>query len=80
MCKQTGYNKKLLDRFTKKNCKIKNQNGFRVEKVIKRKGGKLYVKWRGCDNSFNNWMVKKTQYNHSSQRGTKSHLKKHSPT
>ena len=24
-----------------------NQKEFRVEKVIKRKGGKLYVKWKG---------------------------------
>ena len=32
--------------------KIK-QNEFRLEKVIKRKGGKLYVKWKGYDNSFN---------------------------
>ena len=36
--------KKLLERFTKKNCKKTNQKKFRVEKVIKRKGGKLYVK------------------------------------
>ena len=31
-------------RFTIKNCK-KNLKEFRVEKVIKRKGDKLYVKW-----------------------------------
>ena len=30
-----------------------NQKEFRIEKVIKRKGGKLYVKWKGYDNSFN---------------------------
>ena len=29
------------------------QRKFRVEKVIKRKGDKLYVKWKGFDNSFN---------------------------
>ena len=28
-----------------------NQKMFRVEKVIKRKGGTLYVKWKGYDNS-----------------------------
>ena len=32
---------------------------FRVEKVIKEKGDKLYVKWKGYDNSFNNWIDKK---------------------
>ena len=30
-----------------------NQQGFRIEKVNKRKGNKLYVKWKGYDNSFN---------------------------
>ena len=29
-----------------------NQQEFRIEKVIKKKGDKLYVKWKGCDNSF----------------------------
>ena len=35
--------KKLLELFTKKNCKM--QKEFRVEKVIKRKDDQLYVKW-----------------------------------
>ena len=30
-----------------------NQQELRIEKVIKKKGDKLYVKWKGCDNSFN---------------------------
>ena len=30
-----------------------NQEEFRIEKVIRRKGDKLYVKWKGYDNSFN---------------------------
>ena len=34
-------------------------NEFRIEKVIKRKGDKLYVKWKGYDNSFNSWIDKK---------------------
>ena len=38
--------------------KIK-QKEFRMEKVIKRKGDKLYVKWKGYDNSFNSWINKK---------------------
>ena len=35
------------------------QNEFRIEKVIKRKGDKLYVKWKGYNNSFNSWIDKK---------------------
>ena len=34
-----------------------------MEKVIKKKGNKLYVKWKGCGNSFNSWIDKKmSQY------------------
>ena len=36
-----------------------DQNKFRIEKVIKRKDDKLYVKWKGYDNSFNSWIDKK---------------------
>ena len=32
---------------------------FRVEKVIKRKGDKLYFKLKAYDNSINNWIDKK---------------------
>ena len=35
-----------------------NQEEFRIEKVIKRKGDKIYVKWKGYDNSFNSWIDK----------------------
>ena len=43
----------------KENCKKKNQAEFRVEQVTKRKGYKLYVIWKGFDNSFNGWIDKK---------------------
>ena len=36
-----------------------NQKNFRIETVIKRKGNKLYVKWKGYDNSFNSLIDKK---------------------
>ena len=29
------------------------------KKVLKEKGDKLYVKWKGYDNSFNSWIDKK---------------------
>ena len=51
--------KKLLEHFMKKNCKKKDQKEFRIEKVIKKKGNKLYVKWKVYDNSFNSWIDKK---------------------
>ena len=37
-----------------------DQQELRIEKVIKRKGDKLYVKWKVYDNSFNSWIDKKT--------------------
>ena len=36
-----------------------DQQEFRIEKVIKKKDDKLYVKWKGYDNSFNSWIDKK---------------------
>ena len=36
-----------------------NQNEFRIEKTLKKKGDKLYVKWKGYDNSYNSWIDKK---------------------
>ena len=44
--------KKLLERFENE-LQRTNQEEFRIEKVIKKKGNKLYVKWKGYDNSFN---------------------------
>ena len=41
-----------------KNCKNTSQEEFRIEKVIRRKGDRLYVKWKGYDNSFNSWIDK----------------------
>ena len=36
-----------------------DQQEFRIEKIIKKKGDKLYVKWKGYDNSLNSWIDKK---------------------
>ena len=51
--------KKWLELFTKNICKKTNQKEFRVAKVIKRKGNKLYVKWKGYDSAFNSCIDKK---------------------
>ena len=45
--------------FYEKELQKTNQEQFRIEKVIKRKGDKTYVKWKGYDNSFNSWIGKK---------------------
>ena len=50
--------KKLLERFTKKNCRKNDQKEFRIEKVIKKKGDNLYVRWKGYDSSSNSWTDK----------------------
>ena len=36
-----------------------NQKEFRIEKVIKKEGNKLYVKWKVCNNSSNSWVDKR---------------------
>ena len=36
-----------------------NQKEFKREKVLQKKGDKLYVKWNGYDNSFNSWIDEK---------------------
>ena len=50
----------MLEEIRGGNCFSKNKSKmFRVEKVIKRKGDKLYVKWKGYNSSFNSWIDKK---------------------
>ena len=44
--------------FYEKELQKASQEEFRIEKVIRRKGDKLYVKWKGYDNSFNSWIDK----------------------
>ena len=39
--------------------RIDETSEVRIEKVIKKKGDKVYVKWKGYDNSFNSWIDKK---------------------
>ena len=45
--------------FYEKELQKTNQKELRIEKVLKRKGDKLYVKWKGYDNSFDSWINKK---------------------
>ena len=50
--------KKLLEHFGKE-LQQTNKKEFKIEKVNKKKGDKLYVKWKGYDNSFNTRIHKK---------------------
>ena len=45
--------------FYEKELQKTSQEKFIIEKVLKRKGDKLYVTWKGYDNRFNNWIDKK---------------------
>ena len=50
----------IIGTFYEKKLQKTNQQKFTTEKEIKRKGNKLYVKWKGYDSSFNSWIDKKT--------------------
>ena len=45
-------------KFLIKKSQKSNQKEFGFEKVIKRKGDELCVKWKGHNNSFNSWIDK----------------------
>ena len=49
----------IVGTFYEKELQKKNQKEFRIEKVIKKKGDKLYVKWKGYNNLLNSWIDKK---------------------
>ena len=49
----------IIGTFYEKELQKTSQEKFRIEKVLKRKGDKLHVKWKGYDNSFNSWINKK---------------------
>ena len=49
----------IVGSFYEKELQKTNQKEFRIVKVIKMKGNKLYVKWKGYNNSFNSWIDKK---------------------
>ena len=43
----------------KKNYNAQARMNLELVKIIKRKGDKLYVKWKDYNNSFNSWIDKK---------------------
>ena len=48
----------IIETFYEKELQKINQQEFRIEKVIKKKINKLYVKWKGYDNLLNSWIDK----------------------
>ena len=48
----------IIGTFSEKELQKTNQEEFRTEKVIKRKGNKIYVKWKEYNNSYNSWTDK----------------------
>ena len=49
----------VIGTFYEKEMQKTNQQEFRIEKLIKRRVDKLYVKWKDFDSSFNSWIDKK---------------------
>ena len=47
--------KEIIGTFYEKEMQKTNQEEFRVEKIIIRKGHMLCIKWKGYDNSFNSF-------------------------
>ena len=43
----------IIGAFYEKELQKIDQQEFKIEKVIRKKGDKLYVKWKGYDSSFN---------------------------
>ena len=53
----------IIGTFYEKEPQKTNQQEFRIEKVIKKKDDKSYVKWKCYDSSFNSWIDKKDLIN-----------------
>ena len=49
----------ITGRFYKKELQKTSQKEFIIKKVLKGKGDKFHVKWKGYDNRFNSWIDKK---------------------
>ena len=49
----------IIGTFYEKELQKSNQKEFRIEKVLKKKDDRSYVKWKSYDNSFNSWIDKK---------------------
>ena len=55
----------IIGSFCENELQKTNQKEFRIEKAIKKRGNKLYIKWKRYNNSFNSWIGKKDLTNES---------------
>ena len=53
-------NEKLQGTFYEQELQKTKQDLYTIEKILKTNKDKIYVKWRGYDNSFNSWINKNT--------------------
>ena len=53
----------IIGPFYEKELQKTNQQKLRIDKIIKEKGDKLYVKWKGYDSSFKSSIDKKDLIN-----------------
>ena len=52
----------IVGTFCEKELQKRGEKEFRIKKVMKKKGDRLYVNWKGHENSFNSWIIMKDQY------------------
>ena len=56
----SDFNKEeIVGKFYQKKSQETKKKEFKIEKEIERKDDKLYVKWKGYNNSFNDCIYKK---------------------
>ena len=67
---------KIVRTFYEKEQQKTIQKEFRVERVMKRKDDKLYVKWQGYNNFLNSWIDKKKTYYEEIISKTKNFMSK----
>ena len=49
----------IVEMFCEKELQKANQTQFRIKKVTKVNGDKLYMNWKSYDSLFNSWLDKK---------------------
>ena len=50
--------KKFKGHFTKNNFKKTNQMIYRIDRIIRRRGDSVVIKWSGYPDKFNSWLNK----------------------
>ena len=56
------FGEDFLETLDEKELQKTSQTKFRIKKVIKKKCDKLYLKWKGYDDSFNSWLIRKKSW------------------